>query len=139
MLSTILFLINILSKYNGKIIAFIPMTTAEILRDDLMRAERRKNEPFRREWAISNVATLSSKPELLKDNFVLPLVGTNILQHVHKEEDNVYVTKIEHINISGNQCLAVLNLTTIDANKATLEPSIDFPLTNDECFYWSFW
>ena len=94
MLFTILFLINILSKYNGKIIAFIPMTTAEILREDLMRAERRTNEPFRREWAISNVATLLSKPELLKDNFVLPLVGTNILQPIHKEEDNnVYVTE----------------------------------------------
>ena len=70
------------------------MTAAEILREDLMRAEGRKNEPFRREWAVSNVATLSSKSELLYDTFVLPPVGTNILQPIHKEEDNnVYVTE----------------------------------------------
>ena len=115
-------------KYNGRKITFIPMTVAEILREDLMRAERRRNEPFRREWAVSNAATLSSKLELLKDNFVLPLVGTNILQHVYKEEDNnAYVTEKEHINDSGNHSLDVLNLSTNDANKATLEPSIDFP------------
>ena len=111
------------------------MTAAEMLREDLMRAERRKNEPFRREWAVSNVATLSSKSELLYDTFVLPPVGTNILQLVHKEEDNnVYVAEKEHINVSGNHSLDVLNLSTNDANKATLKPSIDFPLSDDECF-----
>ena len=110
------------------------MTAAEILREDLMRAERRKNEPFRREWAVSNVATLSSKSELLYDTFVLPPVGTNILQLVHKEEDNnVYVAEKEHINVSGNHSLDVLNLSTNDANKV-LEPSIDFSSSDDECF-----
>jgi len=84
-------------KYNGKKITFIPMTAAEILREDLMGAERRKSEPFRKEWAVSNVAIFSSKSELLQDNFVLPLVGTNILQPVHKEENNnAYVTEKEH-------------------------------------------
>ena len=40
---------------------------------------------------------LTSKSELLQDNFVLPLVGTNILQPVHKEENtNAYVTEKEH-------------------------------------------
>jgi len=28
------------------------MTAAEILREDLLRVERRKNEPFRKEWAV---------------------------------------------------------------------------------------
>jgi hypothetical protein len=32
-----------LFKYNGTKITLIPMTAAEILREDLMRAERRKN------------------------------------------------------------------------------------------------
>jgi len=73
------------------------MTAAEILREDLMGAERRKSEPFRKEWAVSNVAIFSSKSELLQDNFVLPLVGTNILQPVHEEENNnAYVTEKEH-------------------------------------------
>ena len=40
------------------------------------------------------VNCLTSKSELLQDNFVLPPVGTNILQPIHKEEDNnVYVTE----------------------------------------------
>ena len=84
-------------KYNGRKFTLVPITAAEILREDLMGAERRKSEPFRKEWAVSNVAIFSSKSELLQDNFVLPLVGTNILQPVHKEENNnAYVTEKEH-------------------------------------------
>src|SRR6187551_1736118 len=36
-------------KYNGRKITLVPLTTAEILEADLQRAERRKNEPFRKE------------------------------------------------------------------------------------------
>ena len=50
-------------KYNGRKITLIPMNATEILQDDLERAERRKTEPSRREWAISYVSTLSSKSD----------------------------------------------------------------------------
>jgi len=50
-------------KYNGRKITLIPMNATEILQDDLERAERRKTEPYRREWAISYVSTLSSKSD----------------------------------------------------------------------------
>jgi hypothetical protein len=50
-----------LFKYNGTKITLIPMTTAQILREDLLRAERRKNESFRKEWVISNVTIPSSR------------------------------------------------------------------------------
>ena len=41
---------------------------------------------------------LTSKSELLQDNFVLPPVGTNILQPIHKEEDcNLYVKEKEQV------------------------------------------
>jgi len=73
-------------KYNGTKITLIPMTTAQILREDLLRAERRKNEPFRKEWVISNVTIPSSKSEFLQnEDITLPLVETNILQHVSKK------------------------------------------------------
>ena len=75
-----------LFKYNGTKITLIPMTTAQILREDLLRAERRKNEPFRKEWVISNVTIPSSKSEFLQnEDITLHLVGTNILQHVSKK------------------------------------------------------
>jgi hypothetical protein len=38
-----------LFKYNSTKITLTPMTTAQILREDLLRAERRKNEAFRKE------------------------------------------------------------------------------------------
>jgi len=75
-----------LFKYNGTKIILIPMTSAQILRKDLLRAERRKNEPFRKEWVISNVTIPSSKSEFLQnEDITLPLVGTNILRHVSKK------------------------------------------------------
>jgi hypothetical protein len=74
-----------LFKYNGMKITLIPMTTAKILREDILRAERRNNEPFRKEWVISNVTIPSSKSEFLQnEDITLPLVRTNILQHVSK-------------------------------------------------------
>ena len=36
-------------KYNGRKITLIAMTATEILEADLERAERRKNQPFRKE------------------------------------------------------------------------------------------
>ena len=79
-----------LFKYNGTKIILIPMTSAQILREDLLRAERRKNEPFRKEWVISNVTIPSSKSKFLQnEDITLPLVGTNILRHVSKKEDKV--------------------------------------------------
>ena len=48
-------------KYHGRKITLIPMNATEILEADLERDERRKSDLFRREWAISNVSTLSSK------------------------------------------------------------------------------
>ena len=96
-------------KYNGRKITLILMNATEILQDDLERAERRKSKPFRREWAILSVATLSFKSELLQDNFVLPLVGTNILQLVHKEHNNIYVTEKEQVIVSGKSTPDILN------------------------------
>ena len=75
-----------LFKYNGMKITLIPMTSAQILREDLLRAERRKNEPFRKEWVISNVTIPSSKSKFLQnEDITLPLVGTNILRHISKK------------------------------------------------------
>ena len=89
-------------------IILIPMTSAQILREDLLRAERRKNEPFRKEWVISNVTIPSSKSQFLQnEDITLPLVGTNILQHVSKKENKVI--EKEQVNISGSSSLDVLN------------------------------
>jgi hypothetical protein len=53
-----------LFKYNGTKITLIPMTAAEILRENLMRAERRKEyEPSKKEWVISDVTIPSSKSD----------------------------------------------------------------------------
>ena len=96
-----------LFKYNGMKITLIPMTSAQILREDLLRAERRKNEPFREEWVISNVTIPSSKSEFLQNgDGALPLVGTNILQHISQKEDKV--TEKEQVNVSGKSSLDVL-------------------------------
>ena len=59
-------------------------------------------------------------------------VGTNILHHLSKKEDKAI--KKEQVIISGKSSLDVLNLSTNGTNKAILEPSIDFPLSDDECF-----
>ena len=121
-----------LFKYNGTKITLIPLTTAQILMGDLLRAERRKNEPFREEWVISNVTIPSSKYEFLQNEDIsLPLVETNILQHVSKKEDKV--TEKEQVNVSGKSSLDVLNFSSNDANNSILEPSIDLPLSHDEC------
>ena len=67
-------------KYNGRKFTPVPLTTAEILEADLQRAERRKNEPFRKEWVVLDGTTNSSNSEFLQnDDIVLPIVGTNIL------------------------------------------------------------
>ena len=66
------------------------MTTTEILEADLERAERKKSEPFRREWDVSNVATPSSKSDFLQNgDIALSFVRTNILQHESKKEDKM--------------------------------------------------
>jgi len=77
-------------KYNGRKITLIPMTTAQILKEDFLRAETRKNEPFRKQWVISDVTIPSSKSDFLQnEDIALHLVGTNILQHLSKKEDKV--------------------------------------------------
>ena len=77
-------------KYHSRKITLIPMNATEILEADLERDERRKSDLFRREWAISNVSTLSSKSGFVQnEDIALPFVGTNILHHVSKEEDKV--------------------------------------------------
>jgi hypothetical protein len=58
----------------------------------------------------------------------LPLVGTNILQHISKNEDKV--TKKEQVNVSDKSSLVVLNFPTNDANNPILKPSIDLPLSH---------
>jgi hypothetical protein len=121
-----------LFKYNGTKITLIPMTTAQILREDLIRAERRMNEPFRKEWVISNVTIPSSRSDFLQNgDITLPLVGTNILQHVSKNEDKV--TEKEQVNVSDKSSLVVMNFPTNDANNPILKPSFDLPLSYGEC------
>jgi len=111
-------------KYHDRKITLIPMSATEILEADLERDERRKSEPFRREWAVSNVSTLSSKSSFVQnEDIALFFVGTNILHHVSKEEDKVI--EKEHAIVSGKSFFNVLNLSTNDANKVQ-EPSIDF-------------
>ena len=108
------------------------MSTTEILEADFERDERRKSEPFRREWAVSNVSTLPSKSSFVQNkDIALSFVGTNILQHVSKKEDTVI--EKEHAIVSGKSFLDVLNLSTNNANKV-LESSIDFSSSDDECF-----
>jgi hypothetical protein len=63
------------------------MIDAEILREDLSRVERRKNEPFRKERVFQMLQYLYLNLNFYKIKIVLPLVGTNILQHVSKKED----------------------------------------------------
>ena len=73
-------------KYNGRKITLIAMTATEILEADLERAERRKNEPFRKEWIISDVTLASTKYDILQNEDIpLSFVGTNTLQHVSKK------------------------------------------------------
>ena len=43
------------------------------------------------------------------------------------------MTEKEQINVLGKSSLDVLNFSTNDANNAILEPSIDLPLSHDEC------
>jgi hypothetical protein len=64
-------------EYNGSKITLKPMATTEILKD-LIKVERRKNEPFRKEWAISDDIIFSSKSEFF--------YKINILQHIQKKE-----------------------------------------------------
>ena len=52
-------------NYNGRKITLKSMTAAEILREDLLRVERRKNEPFRKEWAVLDGTTNSYKSKFL--------------------------------------------------------------------------
>ena len=59
-----------LFKYNGSKITLLPMTTAKIFKEYIIRAQRRKNEPFRKEWSISK--------SVQNEQVALP-VGTNIL------------------------------------------------------------
>jgi len=118
-------------NYNGRKITLKSMTAAEILREDLLRVERRKNEPFRKEWAVLDGTTNSYKSKFLQnDDIVLPIVGTNILQHESENEDKV--TEKEQVNISGKSSLDVLNCPSNDANNAILVPSLELPLSQVE-------
>ena len=118
-------------NYNGRKITLKSMTAAEILREDLLRVERRKNEPFRKEWVVLDGTTNSYKSKFLQnDDIVLPIVGTNILQHESKNEDKV--TEKEQVNISGKSSLDVLNYPSNDANNAILVPSLELPLSQVE-------
>ena len=58
-------------KCHGRKITLIPMNANEILEVDLERDEKRKSEPFRREWAISNVSTLSSKSGFVQNEDIV--------------------------------------------------------------------
>ena len=49
-------------EYNGSKIILKPMAATEILKD-LIKVERRKNEPFSKERAISNDIIFSSKSD----------------------------------------------------------------------------
>ena len=74
-------------KYHGRKITLIPMNATEILEANLERDERRKSEPFRREWAVSNISTLPSKSGFVQnEGIALSFVGTNILHHVSKKK-----------------------------------------------------
>jgi len=77
-------------KYHGRKITLIPMSATEILEADLERDERRKSELFRREWAVLNVSTLSSKSGFVQNkDLALSFVGPNILHHVSNEEQQI--------------------------------------------------
>jgi hypothetical protein len=77
-------------NYNGRKITLNSMTATEIFEADLDRVERRKNEPFRKEWIISDVTVPSSKSDFVQiKDIALSSVGPNILQHVSKTEDKV--------------------------------------------------
>ena len=52
---------------------------------------------------------------------------------MYQKKEDMVIEK-EHAIVSGKSFLDVLNLSTNDANKGTLEPSIGFPLSYDECF-----
>ena len=110
-------------KYNDRRVTLKPMSAAEILEEDQQRLERRKNEPFRKEWTTSNVATLTSKSELDDEHISLPLVATNTFQVLHKEEDSV--KDEEHVVVSGKSFLDVMNCSN---NLVVLEPCLDLPL-----------
>ena len=67
-------------KYNGRKITLVAMNATKILEADLERAERRKNEPFRKEWIISDVTVPSFKSDFVQNkDIALSSVGTNIL------------------------------------------------------------
>ena len=69
-------------NYNGRKITLKSMTATEILREDLLRVERRKNEPFRKEWPVLDGTTDSykSKSNFVQNEYIaLSSVGTNIL------------------------------------------------------------
>jgi hypothetical protein len=103
-------------KYNGRNLTLLPLTIAEILEADLQREERRKNEPFRKEWVVFNDTRNSSKHEFLQnDDIVLPIIGTDTLQRVHNEDD--HTKEQEQVNFSGKSSLDVLNLPSNDANR----------------------
>ena len=61
-------------KYHGRKITLIPMNATEILEANLERDERRKSEPFRREWDVSNVSTFSYKSVFYKMKILLCLL-----------------------------------------------------------------
>ena len=101
-------------NYNGRKITLKSMTATEILEADLERAERRKNEPFRKEWIISDVTVPSSKSDFVQiKDIALSSVGPNILQHVSKTEDKVIEN--EQVIVSGKSSLDVLKLSTTHA------------------------
>ena len=109
------------------------MTATEILREDLMRAERRKNEPFRKEWIILDVTLASTKSDILQNEDIpLSFVGTNTLQHVSKKEDKVI--EKEQVIVSGKSSLDVLKLSTTHATieQHLVDTKSELTLSHDE-------
>lgn len=49
----------------------LAMTPAEIFKVDIMRVERRKNEPSRKQWTISNVTTPLFKYDFFTKKIIL--------------------------------------------------------------------
>jgi len=54
-------------KHSGRKITLVAMNATKILEANLERAERRKNEPFRKEWIISDVTLASTKSDILQN------------------------------------------------------------------------
>jgi hypothetical protein len=60
-----------LFKYNGRRINLLSMIVAQILKEDILRDERRKNGPFRKEWSILYVIIFPFRYDSLQNEYVI--------------------------------------------------------------------